>query len=524
MRRSGRVPLLVPFTRSLTNDKDCMTASAFSRPHGFYDRTAAESAAAAQVAAQLQQTLTRFGYQRLETPFVEYADLFLTKSGDDAVNRLFTFELYGRLLCLRSEFTPSAARMYVERYQHAPKPLRWQFLGEVFRYEAPQRSHSRQFTMLGTELIGASGAGSDAETLGMAMHALQRLGLRDLQLVIGHVGLLTQLIAPFNLDRRLRRFVLGQVENLRRQGRGRAYVEAELAKLYGDLPHGESPVALSAEALSADSDRLGSALQLLLESADLGTTGVGRTSTDIARRLLIKQRRASQRADLMQALDFLESLCALDGSPEQVLPALERLIASEGAARQAFEELRAVIDLLPAYGVPNEAIRLNMGFARGLNYYTGIVFEIYSAQGDQLCGGGRYDELIRLLGAAADTPAIGFAYGLDRIMAALGAFEATEARVAVLVVPLELADEAEAARVAMALRTQVNTALHTLPTRNLSQILAQAAKQAIPFVVLIGAEERAAGLVSLRDMRRAQQVRLSLAEAIAYVQREVAHA
>lgn len=502
-----------------------MSTPAFSRPQGFYDRTAAESAAAAQVASQLQETLARFGYQRLETPFVEYADLFLTKSGDDAVNRLFTFELYGRLLCLRSEFTPSAARLYVERFQQAPKPLRWQFLGEVFRYEAPQRNHSRQFTMLGTELIGASGAGADAETLGMAMHALQKLGLSGLQLVIGHVGLLAQLIEPFNLDRRLRRFLLGQVENLRRVGRGRAYVEAQLAKLYGGLPSAESDSALAAESLNVDSDKLGGALQLLLESADLGTTGVGRTSTDIAKRLLAKQRRASQRADLMAALDFLEQLCALDGAPEQVLPALERLITPEQArAHAAFEELRTVIALLAAYELPSEAVRLNMGFARGLNYYSGIVFEVYSAQGDQLCGGGRYDELIRVLGAAAETPAIGFAYGLDRILRALGKPEAAESPPTALVVPLERADEFEAARVAMALRAQAEIALHTASTRNLAQILAQAAKQGIPFVILIGAEERAANCLSLRDMRRAEQLRLSLAEAAEYIQREVRRA
>lgn len=495
----------------------------FSRPSGFYDRTAAESAAAAHVASQLQRIIARFGYQRLETPFVEYADLFLTKSGDDAVNRLFTFELHGRLLCLRSEFTPSAARMYVERYQHAPKPLRWQFTGEVFRYEIAQRN--RQFTMLGTELIGAAGASADAEILGMAMHALQTLGLQGLRMEIGHVGLLAQLIEPFNLDRRLRRFVLGQVENLRRADRGRAYVEAKLAKLYGDSSSDERLAALSSETLSGDSDRLGSALQLLLESADLGTTGVGRTSADIAKRLLTKQRRANQRAELMQTLDFLETLCALSGSPEQVLSALDRLIAPEQmAARAAFEALQRTIALLSAYGVPTEAIQLNMGFARGLNYYSGIVFEIYSAQGEQLCGGGRYDELIRVLGAAAETPAIGFAYNLDRILTALGALELPEETPAALVVPIEPADDAEAARVAMALRARANVLLHTLPTRNLSQILTQAAKQNIPHVILIGAEERAVNMLSLRDMRRAVQMRLSLDEALDYIQGKVSHA
>ncbi|PJF35157.1 MAG: hypothetical protein CUN49_11965, partial [Candidatus Thermofonsia Clade 1 bacterium] len=216
---------------------------------------------------------------------------------------------------------------------------------------------------------------------------------------------------------------------------------------------------------------------------------------------------------------------ALDGAPAQVLPALERLIApGQTIGRALFDELRATIALLDAYNVPSEALRLNMGFARGLNYYTGIVFEIYSAQGDQLCGGGRYDELIRVLGAAAETPAIGFAYGLDRILAALGITALTEEPPTALVVPLESADDEQAVRVAMALRAHANIALHTSPTRNLSQILAQAAKQNIPYVILIGAEERAAGCLSLRDMRRAVQFRLSLAEAAEYLQGRMNHA
>ena len=62
----------------------------------------------------------------------------------------------------------SAALLYIERYQHEPKPIRWQFSGPIFRYEAPQRSHSRQFTMLGMELIGPSGISGDAEAMGMA--------------------------------------------------------------------------------------------------------------------------------------------------------------------------------------------------------------------------------------------------------------------------------------------------------------------------------------------------------------------
>src|SRR5258708_29629664 len=97
--------------------------------------------------------------------------------------------MYGRQLCLRPEFTASAARLYIDRYQHEPKPIRWQFAGPIFRYESPQRGHSRQFTMIGAELIGSSGISGDAEVMGMACQGFMALGFHHLTLSIGHVCL-----------------------------------------------------------------------------------------------------------------------------------------------------------------------------------------------------------------------------------------------------------------------------------------------------------------------------------------------
>src|SRR5262249_7747397 len=126
-------------------ESELMPASQISRPPGFYDRNASEVAEAAAVTAELQRVMSRFGYMLVKQPMCQNADLLLTNSGDEAITRLFNFEMYGRQLCLRPEFTASAARLYIERYQHELKPIRWQFAGPIFRYESPQRSHSRQF-------------------------------------------------------------------------------------------------------------------------------------------------------------------------------------------------------------------------------------------------------------------------------------------------------------------------------------------------------------------------------------------
>src|SRR5258708_18606834 len=414
--------MILPDRRSQESKPEIMPASQISRPPGFYDRTASEVAEAAAITAELQRTMSRFGYALVETPMVEHVDLFLTKSGDEAINRLFNFEMYGRQLCLRPEFTASAARLYIERFQHELKPIRWQFAGPIFRYESPQRNHSREFTMLGVELIGPSGVGGDAETIGLAAQCLKALGLHDWTLAMGHVGRVGQLLDQFPLDRRTRRLLLGQIENLRRPDRGRAYVEDQFARQYADLPDmPEQLRRLNAVGFSPEPDEhLSHAFELLLESANLGTTGTGRSNEDVARRLLTKQQRANQRADVNRALDFLEELTAIEDEPGVAFAALDKLLPADESIRATAHAFRAALDLLPAYGVEPERIRLQMGLARGLNYYTGIVFEAHTRAGDsasQLCGGGRYDSFIPIMGAAQGTPPHGFAHRLGRILA-----------------------------------------------------------------------------------------------------------
>lgn len=493
-----------------------------ARPPGIYDRLPAETAAIAALEADLSRVTASFGYRPIETPLIEYADLFLTKSGDEAINRLFSFELYGRQLCLRPEFTASAARLYVERFQHEPKPIRWQVGGPVFRYESPQRSHSRQFTMLGVELIGPSGVAGDAETLGLAAHGLYELGLKDWTFTVGHVGLVALALDQFDLDRRTRRFLLGQIENLRRTDRGRAYVAEQYEQMCATVPvtPGSPEVASMLSTTHAD---MTNALEMLIESANLGSAGTGRTHADIARRLLTRQQRASQRGQVTLALDFLERLVSISDTPGVALPALDALLPDDPDIHLTMNAFRSALALLNAYDVAPTQVRVEMGLARGLNYYTGIVFEIHADTEDassQLCGGGRYDDLIRVLGAAHDTPAIGFAYGLERILTETRRVGRTvaEPTARALVVPIEEADNLPAAQLATRLRGAWPVELFTPPTRALSQALSHADKRGIPYVFLIGQAERDAGIVTVRDMRTGKQSTLPLADLPAALQ------
>ncbi len=493
-----------------------------TRPPGVYDRDPEDAAFAARISADLTETLARFGYRTVETPLIEYADLFLTKSGDEAINRLFTFELYGRQLCLRSEFTASAARLYVERFQHNPKPIRWQFAGPVFRYETPGRNHSRQFTMIGSELIGPSGAAGDAETMGMAAHGLSKLGLNDWVLSVGHVGLASSVLDRFDLDRRTRRFMLGQIENLHRTDRGRAYVEAQFERMVAQSltpnpsPHAERGAPAISDPPSPFMERglggeanLAHALQLLLESANLGTTGTGRTNEDVARRLLTKQQRATHRGEVNAALDFLERFTAISGAPAEAFVSMDTLLPDDPAIREMARGFQNSVDLLAAYDIDPARIQVDMSLARGLNYYTGVVFEIHAADGGQLCGGGRYDDLLRVLGATQDTPAIGFAYGVERIIEEVRRVQTSTAQNAniprVLVVPVEEADNLAAAQLANQLRATWPVELFTPPARNLSQALSYAERSGIAYAFIVGESERNAHAITMRDMAERTQ-------------------
>lgn len=390
------------------------------RPPGVQDRLPSEASAALSFQNTLTGVLTQYGYQTVETPVIEYADLFLTKSGDEAINRLFTFDLYGKQLALRSEFTAPAARLYVERFQQTPHPIRWQFNGPVFRYAAPGRNNAQQFSMIGAELIGLPGTVGDSETLRIVAQALTTAQVKGWRMAVGHVGLVGQLLDGFKLDRRTRRLLLTQVENLRRDGRGRAYVESQFDAMIALTPPPREDRITTSQRTPETTTQLADALELLLESANLGSTGTGRTNEDVARRLLTKQQRAEQRGEVMRALDFLEQISAFQGDPDSTLTGLAALIPTGHPAFTTFQDLRETLQTVQQ-AIPNpDQVMIQMDLVRGVNYYTGIVFEVLSENGIGIGGGGRYDELIRVLGATQDTPAIGLMFHIDHLLESLG--------------------------------------------------------------------------------------------------------
>ncbi len=406
--------------------------------------------------------MSRYGYEKIEAPIIQPAELFLSKAGDQIINRLFTFERLGRQLALRPEFTALAAHTYVTQFGSAQQPvIRWQFGGPVFEDAGDSQRYS-----IGAELIGLAGAAAEAEIMAVATNGAAERGLQRTRLVVGHVQLLRLLLERFKLDSRTQRFLLHHLPTLGQTGT--AYVLDQLDTL---LLGNNAADDISAEAISELSTQ--QMLDVLLDATQRGVTMGSRTRHDIVRRLLQKRQRATERDQVVAALDFLDAWSAISATPESAFALIDSMIAPDDtAARRILGDWREVIALLNAYGIPTSSITIQPALARNWDYYTGIVFELWSEGGQHIGGGGRYDELTRLIGGDHDVPAVGFAYYVDPFVAALPETPATaQSSVAI---SAETADFARAIHWAQSLRARGIAVILTPSSTDTAAYFAQA--------------------------------------------------
>ncbi|MBC8170115.1 MAG: ATP phosphoribosyltransferase regulatory subunit [Anaerolineae bacterium] len=349
---------------------------------------------------RLQTHIVQFGYELIDTPLIEPASLFLTKAGDQIIEHLFSFERGGQQYALRPEFTASAAYQYIQQ----PKGIvRWQFAGSVF--EDIQETAS-----LGAELIGLAGSSADAEILGMAATGLTQLGIQDWKLVIGHVGLTRHLLQTFQLDDRTLRFLLNHRGHLKDPATGKKYVQERLER-YLSMQH----QVLALDMLeSMGSEVLVDLMTGVMPENSGGSLGA-RTREDIARRLIAKRQRSVHHDQIIAALDFLTEWSAIEDQPQQAFDLLNLYVGTDAEAQAILQEWQTTVELLVAYDVPTENLHIRPDLARSWDYYTGIVFELQAVDGQTLIGGGRYDELTRLIGGQQNVPAVGFACYLDAV-------------------------------------------------------------------------------------------------------------
>ncbi len=403
------------------------------KPRGTRDFLPEEMERRRYIESRMREIGRGWGYREICTPVFEDLELFTLRSGEGIIQEMYTFEdKGGRKQALRPELTAPALRLFVNEGRSIPRPVRWYYFGDCFRYERPQKGRYREFWQFGVELIGAGSPHAEVETVALADAILRGCGV-SFDMKVGHLAPMKHLLS--GLEPASQGIVMGYLDK----------------KDYD---------ALAPYLVSIHQESL---LDPLLELIHCQNAG-----------------------DLVSLIGDL---------PQR-------------------RHIEQVFELLDQAAVPYSC---NFGIARGLDYYTGMVFEGFAdnlGAENQILGGGTY-RLAHLFGGE-ETPSCGFAIGFDRVMVSLGEVSVPR-RITVGVASTE-ESRGYAMQVAAQFRASGIPVTVDLMERGLGAQLAHLAKEE-DFALILGKREQEKGRVSLKDLHTGEQRELSVSEAIAEVKR-----
>ncbi len=402
----------------------------------------------------IRRGFERFGFVPVETPVFELKDVLLTKSGGETEKQVYFVQSTGSLqqghapdLALRFDLTVPLARYVAEHERELSFPFRRYQIQRVYRGERPQRGREREFYQCDVDVIGK-------DKLDPAYDA-------ELPAII--VQIFTELgIEGFTIHFSNRRILMGLLASW-------GFEDPEKQKL------------------------------ALREIDKLDKTGPARVRENLTG------------LGLTEAMtDRLLHLVALKGDKADMLAALREQKDAHPVFRQGLDELTQMADSLKALGVPEERTRINLAIARGLDYYTGTVYETLiddHPEFGSVCSGGRYEDLASFY-TKSKLPGVGLSIGATRLFDQLRAhnlFPAVPHTVHVLITQLEPELGAHYLALSAELRRGGFNVENYLEPAKLDKQLRYADKAGIPFAVLLGSNERSKGTVLVKDLARKEQ-------------------
>jgi histidyl-tRNA synthetase len=468
-------------------------------PRGFVDFGPADIAATEKMLAAIKDVYALYGFEAVETPLIEYTDALgkFLPDQDRPNEGVFSFQDDDeQWLSLRYDLTAPLARYVAENFDHLPKPYRSYRVGPVFRNEKPGPGRYRQFMQFDADTVGTSSVAADAELCMMAADTLERLGIKRGDYVI-------KVNNRKVLDGVMEAIGLGGDENAGR----RLTVLRAIDKL----------------------DRLGfEGLKQLLgagrkdESGDF-TKGAGLRDQQVEfvfaylKSIIQAPLWPRELADKTRPLDDMFGSTELFYDNLKSLDRLADVLKARGPLKTGLDELRELVLLSEAARYGSDRIRIDPSVVRGLEYYTGPVFEAdltFEVQGEDgrpirfgsVGGGGRYDGLVgRFRGE--DVPATGFSIGVSRLYAALKAIHspivsASAQRGPVIVLVLDQGEIARYQSFVTQLRNAGIAAELYLGSSGMNAQLKYADKRGAVCAVIQGSNERAKNPpeVTIRDL------------------------
>ena len=408
----------------------------------------------------LRTTYSRYGFTPLDTPVIEASEVLLAKGGGETEKQIYRFQKGDADLALRFDLTVPLAKYVALHYGDLAFPFRRYQIGKVYRGERAQRGRFREFYQADIDIIGDGKLDitNEAEIPSIIYQTFTALGLTRFQIRVNNRKILNGFYAMLGLTDRSGD-IMRTVDKLDKIG-----------------PH-------KVRACLMD---------------DVGLT-------------------AEQAEEIMRFI-------SITGSNDQVLSALEGYRSRHELFDQGLDELTTVTRYLAAFGVPEVNFAVDLTIARGLDYYTGTVYETtlldYPEIGS-VCSGGRYDNLAEYY-TDRQLPGVGISIGLTRLFYVLGEQgllnpSLPTAPADVLILPMTQ-DLTPAIQLATRLRgAGVRTQLYT-EQKKFKAKMNYADKLGVPYVVFLGDDEIAAGLVACKDMTSGEQTKLPFDATLSRIQ------
>jgi histidyl-tRNA synthetase len=450
-------------------------------PRGFADRSPADLAATERMLAAIRETYELYGFEAVETPFVEYTDALgkFLPDQDRPNEGVFSFQDDDeQWLSLRYDLTAPLARYVAENFDALPKPYRSYRAGYVFRNEKPGPGRYRQFMQFDADTVGAASVAADAEICMMAADTLERVGIRrgDYVIKVNNRKVLDGVMDAIGLgggDSAGRRLtVLRAIDKLDRLGPDgvRQLLGAGRKDESGDFTKGAE---LNEEAIS----------RVLAFTAAKRETNAA-SVTELAR------------------------------------------VAASPRGEEGVRELGEIANLIAASGYDDGRVVVDSSVVRGLEYYTGPVYEAELTftvmnEGGQpvrfgsVAGGGRYDGLVGRF-RSEPVPATGFSIGVSRLLSALQMVKSpvvlgAERPGPVVVLVMDRGEVARYQSMVARLRQAGIRAELYLGSSGMKAQMKYADRRRSPCVIIQGSDERARGEIEIKDLIEGAKAAASIA-------------
>ena len=411
----------------------------------------------------LRDTYASYGFTPLDTPVIESAEVLLAKGGGETEKQIYRFTKGESDLALRFDLTVPLAKYVAAHYAELSFPFRRFQIGKVYRGERAQRGRFREFYQADIDVIGDGKLDitNEAEIPAIIYDTFTRLGVRRFQIRVNNRKLLNGFYA-----------------------------------------------------MNGMSEKAGEIMRTVDKLDKIGAEKVRQLLIDEVKMLPCKAE---------NVMDFM----AIRGTNAEVLASLERYRGMDATFDEGLEELNAVVKYLAAFGVSEENFAVDLTIARGLDYYTGTVYETIMLDHPEIgsvCSGGRYDNLAEYY-TDRQLPGVGISIGLTRFFYVLSeqgllAEESVGASCDALVLPMTEDLSAAIAAAAALRREGLRVQLYT-EKKKFKAKMNYADKIGVPYVVFLGEDEIAEGVLSVKDMRSGEQLKLSVSETAALIRADM---